>query len=52
MNIFTSTYSNRIGGVVVSVVVSSAIDRGFEPRSGQNKTIKLVFVASLLSAQQ
>jgi len=27
------------------------IDGGFEPRSGQPKTIKLVFVASLLSTQ-
>ena len=26
-----------IGGVMVSVLVSSAIDRGFEPRSGQTK---------------
>ena len=28
---------NRIGGVMVSVLVSSAVDRGFEPRSGQSK---------------
>ena len=28
---------HRIGGVMVSVLVSSAIDRGFEPRSGQTK---------------
>ena len=28
---------DRIGGVVVSVVASSAVDRGFEPRSGQTK---------------
>jgi hypothetical protein len=26
---------NRIGGVMVSVLASSAADRGFEPRSGQ-----------------
>ena len=26
----------RIGGVMVSVLVSSEVDRGFEPRSGQN----------------
>jgi hypothetical protein len=25
----------RIGGVMVSVLASSAVDRGFEPRSGQ-----------------
>ena len=28
---------HRIGSVMVSVVASSAIDRGFEPRSGQTK---------------
>ena len=27
----------RIGGVMVSVLASSAIDREFEPRSGQTK---------------
>ena len=45
---------NRIGGVMVSVLVSSAIDRGFESRSGQIKdyTIQLVFVASPLSTQR
>jgi hypothetical protein len=32
-----------IGGVMVSVLASSAVDRGFEPWSGQPKTIKLVF---------
>jgi hypothetical protein len=31
---------NRINGVMVSVLASSAVDRGFKP-----KTIKLVFVA-------
>ena len=28
---------NRIGGVMVSVLTSSAVDRGFELPSGQNK---------------
>ena len=28
---------HRIGGVMVSVLALSAIDRGFEPRSGQTK---------------
>ena len=28
---------NRIDGVMVSVLASSAVDRGFEPRSGQTK---------------
>jgi hypothetical protein len=28
---------NRIGDVMVNVVASSAVDRGFEPQSGQTK---------------
>jgi hypothetical protein len=28
---------HRIGGIMVSVLASSALDRGFEPRSGQTK---------------
>ena len=28
---------HRIGGVMVSVLASSAVDRGFEPQSGQTK---------------
>ena len=28
---------NRTGGVMVSVLASSVVDRGFEPRSGQTK---------------
>ena len=32
---------NRIGGVMVSVLTSSAVDRGFEPRSGQIKDYKM-----------
>ena len=32
---------HRIGGVMVSVVASSAVDRGFEPRSGQTKDYKI-----------
>ena len=39
------------GGVMVSVLASSAVDRRFEPRSGKPKTMKLVFVASPLSTQ-
>jgi hypothetical protein len=34
---------NRIGGIMVSVLASSALDRRFEPR-----IMKLKFVASLL----
>ena len=33
--------SNRIGCVMVSMLASSAVDRGFEPRSGQTKDYKL-----------
>ena len=28
---------NRIGDVMVSMLTSSAVDRGFDPRSGQTK---------------
>ena len=30
-------YINRIGGVMVSVLASSVVDRGVEPRSGHTK---------------
>ena len=33
--------SNRIGGVMVIVLVSSAIDSGFEPWSGQTKNYEI-----------
>ena len=44
---------NRIGGVMVSMLGSGAVDRGFEPWSDQTKdyTIKLVIAASPLSTQ-
>ena len=32
---------NRIGGVMVSVLASSAADLGFEHRSGQNKDYEI-----------
>jgi hypothetical protein len=32
---------NRIGGVMVSVLASSVVDHGFEPRSGQTKDYKI-----------
>ena len=42
----------HIGGVMVNVLASSAVDRGFKPWSGQTKDyIKLVCVASTLSTQ-
>ena len=40
---------HRTGGVMVSVLASSAVDRGFEPRWIKPKPIKLVFVGSPLS---
>jgi hypothetical protein len=33
--------SNRIGGVMVRVLASSVVGRGFEPRSGQTKDNKI-----------
>ena len=32
-----TVFIERIRGVMVSVIASSAVDRGFEPRSGQTK---------------
>ena len=32
---------NHIGGVMVSVLASSAVGLGFDPRSGQNKDYKI-----------
>ena len=34
---------NRIGGVMVSVLASSVVDRGFEPWLGQTKDYKIGF---------
>ena len=42
---------NRNSGIVVSVLASSAVDRGFEPGQVKPKTMKFVFVAFLLSTQ-
>ena len=36
---------------MVSVLASNAVDREFEPRSGQTKDYKIDFVASPLSTQ-
>jgi hypothetical protein len=33
--------NNRIGGVMVSLLASNAVDRGFEPRPGQTKDYKI-----------
>jgi hypothetical protein len=45
----TFTFENRIGGVMVSVLASSAVDCVFELRSGQTKDCKIG--ASPLSTQ-
>ena len=34
-------YENCIGGVMVNVLASSAVDSGFDPRSGQTKDFKI-----------
>jgi hypothetical protein len=34
-------YFNRIGGIMVSMLASSVVDRGFEPRSGKIKDYKI-----------
>ena len=36
-----SMFSNRIGGVMVSVFALSAVDHGFEPRSSQTKDYEI-----------
>jgi len=42
-----NTYSmNCIGVVIGSVLSSSAVDCWFEPRSGKNQWLSLLFVAS------
>jgi hypothetical protein len=38
---YYSIHHNRIGGVIVVVLASSAVDRGFEPQSGQTKNYKI-----------
>jgi hypothetical protein len=43
--------TNQIGGVMVRVLASSALDRGFEHDRVKPKTVKLVCVASPLSTQ-
>ena len=34
-------FSNRIGGVMVSLLASSVVDRGYEPRSGRTKDYEI-----------
>ena len=37
----TNKITNRIGGVMVTVLASSSVDPGFEPRSGNTKHYKI-----------
>ena len=50
-----SVYNNRIGGVVVSVLASSVVDREFESRSGKARVCKICifcFSAKLLTIRR
>ena len=38
---YYSIHHNRIVGVIISMLASSAVDRGFEPRSGQTKDYEI-----------
>ena len=38
---FLHSDGNRVGGVMVSVLASGVVYRGFEPRSGQTKDYKM-----------
>ena len=51
VNYETFNRSYSIGGVMGSVLASSAVDRGVEPRSGQTKDYEIGIVASPLSTQ-
>jgi hypothetical protein len=47
MDLTSIALSNGISGLMVTVLVSSVVDRGFKSRSGKSKTSKLVFVVSV-----
>ena len=36
---------------MINVIASNMVDRGFEPQTGQGKTVKLLFASSLLGMQ-
>jgi ABC-type uncharacterized transport system permease subunit len=42
---------NRIGGIMVSMLASFAVDRGFDPDRVNPKTIKFIYVASTLCTE-
>ena len=41
LSLRSSVIMNRIGGVMFIVLASSAVDRGFGPRSGQTKDYEI-----------
>jgi hypothetical protein len=41
LELYSISYQDRICGVMVSVLASIEVDRGFEPRSGQTKDYKI-----------
>ena len=47
----TNQFQNHIGGVIVIVVASTTVYRGFEPRSGQTKDYEIDIAASPLGTQ-
>jgi hypothetical protein len=44
-------YQNNIGGVMVSVIASSVVGRGFEPMSGQSKGYEIDIHVCCFSAE-
>jgi hypothetical protein len=42
---------NRIGGVMVSVLIANVVNCMFEPRQAKPMTIQLIFAATSLSKQ-
>ena len=50
--LFIRSWLNRMGGVIVTVLASNLVDRGFEPGSGQTKDYEIVFVDSPLSTHR
>ena len=46
------TIFNRIGDVMVSVLASSVVDRGFEPLSGQNSSFHGIYLKTPLFCQR
>ena len=43
---------DHIGGVMVSLIASSVVDRGFESRSDQNKDYEIGICCSIMEKEQ